>query len=1351
MFSVFALAQRAKDGNKIVATNNAIINEYTTLTNNANSGDTQIQVQNSNLNTNNRFAAPLVAGDLIMIIQMQGASLSGGFFVGLNNTTFGLPNDSTWGRISNYNNCGNYQLVEVLSVPNATTITLNCALQFDFTLSGKVQIVRIPRYYNLTVNAGVNLTCDTWSGTKGGIIAYEVDGNFTLNGTLNADAKGFRGGEKENRSTFGLNQVASDTADAGAQKGEGIGGFKSDYNYLGGRFCKGAAANAGGGGDCHNAGGGGGGNGGDTSLYRAVGVPNISNTNFITAFNLEAAGFANTISTGGGRGGYSASTNNVSPLTNGPLANGSNSNNWGGDLRRKNGGYGGRPLDYNAGKIFLGGGGGAGDMDDNYGGRGGNGGGLIYGVVFGHVFGTGTISSNGENGESTTATSAPLSGNRGQDGAGGAGAGGTIILHTYGTSTAIACRANGGNGGLQTLFAGAFNNNNQAQGPGGGGSGGFIRKNNNTITTSVLGGANGTTNSSSMQNFPCNGATKGAAGTVDVTNNLPNITVFNDTICPGTSAALNATAINISGTNIEWYDAAVGGNLLFTGNAFTTPILNANTDYYVSDCPLHFRKKVSVIMLTANTLNFNAGVNQQLCAQTTAQLNATIPATNASGVWTTLGTSSISNNVLETSAVSNLSSGDNTFVWTVTSGCVVASDTIIIHVDALNNVANAGTNQQVCATTANLAAITGPTFTGNWQIISGIGNISNTSSNNTTVSNLGLGTNKFTWTINSQNSCPSSVDTVEINVLETPSTSDAGNNQSICTNIVTLNANMPTVGIGFWNVITGTSSIANSNSNNATASNLSLGVNKFVWSITNGSCNVNTDTVTITVSNNLSASNAGNDIIVCGTNAQLNATTPAIGTGSWSTLNIAATIANTNNSNSQITNLESGNNVFVWSVTGNNCPTNTDTVIVFVSLPPSAASAGTDFSVCSTTANLNANTPLIGNGNWATLSSTATIQNPNSTTTLVSNLIVGVIQFVYTVSNGSCPVSTDTVDVTVYDALNTNAGPDKTVCSDTSRLNAIPNLANIAAWETIGAGQLTNPSVFNSIVTNLQVGNNLFVYKVSNANCASVFDTVNIFRMQPPSIANAGANKSVCKTEAQLQANSPANGIGTWTIVSGSGNINEVNNASTNVTNLGLGTNVFEWTVSKSYCASNSAMVSVNAFAVDSTMKAMKDTTITPSDVVTLYATGGATYLWEPSNYLSCTNCATPFFNGVSDFVYNITITNSNGCSINDTLVIKTALTKFVEIADVFSPNANDVTNRELRIHSSGLKTLIFMVYDEWGQLVFEIKEGENFDNSWDGKYKGVPLSSATFNYIISARYLDNSTEFKKGKILLLR
>lgn len=48
-------------------------------------------------------------------------------------------------------------------------------------------------------------------------------------------------------------------------------------------------------------------------------------------------------------------------------------------------------------------------------------------------------------------------------------------------------------------------------------------------------------------------------------------------ICTGTQASLTASG---PGT-MEWYDAASGGNLLFTGNNFTTPVLSAATTYYV--------------------------------------------------------------------------------------------------------------------------------------------------------------------------------------------------------------------------------------------------------------------------------------------------------------------------------------------------------------------------------------------------------------------------------------------------------------------------------------------------------------------------------------------------------------------------------------------------------------------------------------------------------------------------------------------------------------------------------------------------------------------------------------------------
>lgn len=46
---------------------------------------------------------------------------------------------------------------------------------------------------------------------------------------------------------------------------------------------------------------------------------------------------------------------------------------------------------------------------------------------------------------------------------------------------------------------------------------------------------------------------------------------------------LNSGTVNLSatGTDLEWYDAATGGNMVGTGNSYTTPIITNTTTYYV--------------------------------------------------------------------------------------------------------------------------------------------------------------------------------------------------------------------------------------------------------------------------------------------------------------------------------------------------------------------------------------------------------------------------------------------------------------------------------------------------------------------------------------------------------------------------------------------------------------------------------------------------------------------------------------------------------------------------------------------------------------------------------------------------
>lgn len=54
-------------------------------------------------------------------------------------------------------------------------------------------------------------------------------------------------------------------------------------------------------------------------------------------------------------------------------------------------------------------------------------------------------------------------------------------------------------------------------------------------------------------------------------------------VIPGASV-LNSGSVTLtatSGNNLEWYDAAVGGTLINTGNSYTTPVLTSTTSYFV--------------------------------------------------------------------------------------------------------------------------------------------------------------------------------------------------------------------------------------------------------------------------------------------------------------------------------------------------------------------------------------------------------------------------------------------------------------------------------------------------------------------------------------------------------------------------------------------------------------------------------------------------------------------------------------------------------------------------------------------------------------------------------------------------
>jgi gliding motility-associated-like protein len=374
---------------------------------------------------------PITAGDLILVVQMQGADIdySNSSLYGSNNSISGPDNLGGTGYVD-LKLVGNYEFVIAKNDVPLTGGDLHiCGLTkyYDNVPSSNssgqsvFQVIRVPRYRDVKLYS--NLITAAWNGSAGGVFAMKVDSTIDFNNKrVIASGKGFRGGYQPVRAsgTPGVVDHVSNNYLKGSVKGEGIAGTprfvfdgfnEVDYGsswkgYPGGDFSRGAPGNAGGGGNIHNAGGGGGGN----------------------------AGF-------GGVGGNSVYSNYIA------------------------GGRPGSKVALSSDKVFMGGGGGGGDANNALSGvKGGTGGGIIL-IYAAKTVGIATLESNGTGGQPGNLGGAP-------DGSGGGGAGGTIVLFCAdSTRSLITVSAKGGAGGN------SLDGGNIPHGPGGGGGGGYILHN----------------------------------------------------------------------------------------------------------------------------------------------------------------------------------------------------------------------------------------------------------------------------------------------------------------------------------------------------------------------------------------------------------------------------------------------------------------------------------------------------------------------------------------------------------------------------------------------------------------------------------------------------------------------------------------------------------------------------------------------------------------------------------------------------------------------------------------------------------------------------------------------------------
>jgi uncharacterized repeat protein (TIGR01451 family) len=525
----------------------------------------------------------VAVGDLLLVIQMQGASIN-------SSNTSAYGNGANGAGYTAINNVGVYEYVTATSALGAGAtgaVTIKGAgagggLMYSYTKAAAsstagqstFQVIDVPEYANATLGSG--LTAPPWNGSTGGVLAVNVDGVFNLNGgTATVSGLGFRGGAGMEMDgvagggTYGNPCTPSSTVPcpgdyvfttpttytqqtdasgetttvtgAHATKGEGIAGTPGWLQQYG---------------NVTNAG---------TPVYAFPGTVS-GDPGYISGGAIPWPG--GTVSTGvvatgtdypystvgtatgsmgrgapGNAGGGGADADPVNNDHNSGGGGGGNggAGGGGGDSWESDvgiGGLGGSNVPATLNRVAMGGGGGSGTRNNDsgmgatqvgwtanvYASAGAPGGGMIM-VVAGSLTGTGTFYADGVSAYSCnpypSGYVATCNGTYNDAGGGGGAGGSIVILSQNGGESGLTLSAQGGAGGS------AWANDGNAtltladrHGPGGGGGGGVVLVSGTPASSTVSGGGHSWTNNSSEGGPYQYGATNGGTGIVQ-TNASP--------------------------------------------------------------------------------------------------------------------------------------------------------------------------------------------------------------------------------------------------------------------------------------------------------------------------------------------------------------------------------------------------------------------------------------------------------------------------------------------------------------------------------------------------------------------------------------------------------------------------------------------------------------------------------------------------------------------------------------------------------------------------------------------------------------------------------------------------------------
>jgi gliding motility-associated-like protein len=147
---------------------------------------------------------------------------------------------------------------------------------------------------------------------------------------------------------------------------------------------------------------------------------------------------------------------------------------------------------------------------------------------------------------------------------------------------------------------------------------------------------------------------------------------------------------------------------------------------------------------------------------------------------------------------------------------------------------------------------------------------------------------------------------------------------------------------------------------------------------------------------------------------------------------------------------------------------------------------------------------------------------------------------------------------------------------------------------------------------------------------------------------------------------------------------------------------------------------------------------------------------WTPKDYLATSSePLRPLVRPLDDKTYKLRVKDVNGCIGEGEILVELERNRNIFIPNVFSPNGDDKNDYFGAFAGVGVKNINFIrIFDRWGELMFQttnIVPSGDPSSGWNGTFKGAPVHSGVYVYIVEVEFEDGAKLLYRGDVTLVR